>query len=295
VVVTDEQKVGAWTFDAGLRLAQSFLRDFSGPAFDVAGTSTQTETVRNEWEDPILSATAGATVDLNPQNRLYAHAGIGERRPGPGAVRADGSRPDTERRLTSEGGWSLAWGEQADGRLKVGGFLVLRRDAVTRTDETGTDSRGQEFYFSGNQDLRQFGAEVELQTPTFWRDRLALISSLTWMTSEVRSSGESYQEFREIPSVIVSAGLRAGIRDWDAGLFAKHVSSYENARFAQGGVTQDLGDYVDITLTTGIRIGRERNVRLYVAVDNLLDDEYSTVVGWSDPGRRFRGGVEVAF
>ncbi len=294
LVLSDEQRMGPWLVDAGLRLAQSYFHTFSNPAFDMSGQATQTRPVERRWEDPVLSATLGATLDLNAANRLYTHGGAGRRRPGPGAVQADGTSPDTEQRYTADAGWVMAWGRRHDGQLRLGGFGVWRQDAIVPIAETGVDAAGNEFYFSGNQDIRQHGMEVELQTPAMLRESLSLFSSLTWMRSEQKTGG-GYSTYQEIPSVNLSAGARFAAGAWDAALLARHVNRYENFRFSQDNRYHKLGDYWDLSLSAGVRPGSSGNTRLYAIIDNLLDDRYATVVGWSDPGIRVRGGLETVF
>ncbi len=294
LVLSDEHQLGDWTFDAGIRYARSYFHDFSGPSFTITGQSTRTQPVQEEWDDPVLSGTMGVTVALDGRNRLSLHGGVGGRRPGPGAIRPDGRAPADEQRYAADGGWTMQWGAMGDGSLKLGAFGVWRRDAIVRINQTGVDENGNEFYFSGNNDLRQQGLELELQTPGVWQRRLNLVGSVTWMRSEVDTE-DGYDRYREVPSLIVSAGLRMTEGLWDAALWVKHVDEYENFRFAQDGKYHALGDYWDLTLSGGVRLGRERATRLYGAIDNLLDDDYSTVVGWSDPGRRFRVGLERSF
>ncbi len=294
LVLSDEQRLGAWTLDAGIRYARSYFHDFSNPDFDITGQSTTAKSVQKEWDDHVLAGTMGAALALDESNRIYAHGGVGQRRPGPGAVKSDGSSPDTETRFTADGGWVMSWGAGDSGQLKIGGFGVWRQDAIVRVNEIGTDEEGNEFYFSGNQDIRQQGVEVEVQTPAVWGERLSFMSSVTVMRSETREDG-SYAKYREVPSLNILGGVRLAEGIWDASLWTRHVDRYENFRFAQGGEYQDLGDYWDVTFTGGVSLGRERNTRLYGMVENLLDENYSTVVGWTDPGRRFRVGVETTF
>ncbi len=292
LVLADEQRLDAWTLDAGFRYAHSYLHDFSGPSFDVAGRSTEARRVRNAWDDPVLSGTAGATFAVNDQNQLFAHGGIGQRQPGPGAVRVDGSSPDTELRFTTDTGWALSWGEDETGSLKISGFGVWRRNAITRINQTAFDASGNEFYFSDNRDIRQQGVEVHAETPLLWHKSVNFFGGLTWMRSEETVDG-SYRKLREIPSLVLTTGMQLQVGRWDANISVKHVDHYENFRFAQDGEFHDLGDYWDVTLLGGVRVGREGRVRIYGAVDNALDESYSTVVGWSDPGRRFRIGVQA--
>ncbi len=119
-------------------------------------------------------------------------------------------------------------------------------------------------------------------------------SSPTWMSSQEKRGG-SYSQFREVSSLIATGGLSAQVGRWDGSLAVKHVGDYANFRFAQDGNYHDLGNYWDMSLYVGVRVGNKRNIRLYGVADNLLNDKYSTVVGWSDPGIRFRLGAEIEF
>lgn len=294
IVLSDEQQIGDWTLDIGGRYARSYFHSFSGPAFTITGRSTSMRREESEWDDAVLSGTAGAALALTEWSRLFTHAGVGTRRPGPGSVRADGSAPDTEQRYTADTGWEATWGATGSGRLTLAAFGVWRQDAITRINETGIDAQGEEFHFSGNRDLRQYGLEAALRTPGLWDDRLFLFGGCTWMRSEEKAHG-SYRKHREIPSLNLTAGLQLETGIWDAAITLKHVDDYANFRFAQDGEYHDLGNYWDVALSGGVRVGRDRNLRLYARIDNVLDDTYSTVVGWSDPGRRFRVGAEATF
>lgn len=295
VVVAGERSIGDWLLDAGLRYSRSYLHDFSGPGFDIGGTSTEARQVADQWDDHVLTGTLGSTLALGSRSRVYAHAGAGERRPGPGAVREDGTSPENERRYTADAGWTMDWGAGGDGMVSLAGFGVWRRGAIFRINRTGTDRAGNEFYFSDNHDARQTGVELEGRTPGILDRRLHLFGGLTWMRSEVDGNGSGYARLPEIPSLVVTVGARAAAGPWDGSLLVKHVDRYENFRFAGDGLYHPLGDYWDVSLIGGFRFGRRDESRIYAAVDNLLDDAYSTVVGWSDPGRRYRLGLETAF
>ena len=124
--------------------------------------------------------------------------------------------------------------------------------------------------------------EVEGRTAKLW-DCVRLFGSGTVMESERRSNGE-WTEYREIPNIIVTGGIYAEVGRVDLNLFGKHVSAFENRRFSQGNLYRDLGDFVDLNLTTGITFGQKRSTRVYVELQNLLDEEYATVVGFPDYG-----------
>ncbi len=93
----------------------------------------------------------------------------------------------------------------------------------------------------------------------------------------------------------MSVGAYAEIDRLDGTVLAKYVSDFENNRFAGDGEFHPLGDYVNVDVTVGYRFGPEKNTRVYGAVRNALDDEYSTVVGYPDYGVRYYAGVQHTF
>ncbi len=294
LVVSDEHQIGDWTLDAGFRYSRSYYHDFSNPSFSIDGASIQSRPVRGDWDRPVLSGTAGALLKLTERSDLYVHGGYGERRPGSGFVRADGSAPGPEQRHTGDTGWTCAWGENGTGLLKAGLFGILRRDAIVRVNQTAMDSGGNEFNLSGNQDIRHYGMEIEARTPRLLDDHLLFFGSVTWMRSETKT-GSEFEKYNEIPSLTLSGGVELAFGAWDAAVTARHVDRYENFRFAQDGIPHGLGDYLDVTLSVGVRLGRDKNIRLYALVENAMDEAYSTVVGWTDPGRSYRAGLEMTF
>jgi outer membrane cobalamin receptor len=102
-------------------------------------------------------------------------------------------------------------------------------------------------------------------------------------------------DYREIPNFILSGGTYMQYGPFDFSLVGKHVSAYENNRFAQDKQYHALGDFLDMNATAGYSFGAKRNTRVYVSVQNMLDEEYSTVVGYDNPGAQFRFGVQHEF
>ena len=54
-------------------------------------------------------------------------------------------------------------------------------------------------------------------------------------------------------------------------------------------------DFTDLNLTVGYSFGSDRQTRVYVALENLLNDEYSTVVGYPDYGFQAAVGLRHIF
>ncbi|MBL7076802.1 MAG: TonB-dependent receptor plug domain-containing protein [Kiritimatiellae bacterium] len=293
LTLADEHQFERVTLDAGLRVVTDYYNDFSGATFNINGASRDFKTVTDEWGDPLLTATLGAKLDLTRALNLYAHLAGGQRSPEPGALKADGTDLSKETRIMADAGIRIESKEK--GALTAGAFYVLRNDAITKTDESGTDADGDTFYFSDNQDVVQYGVECEAKSAPI-ADIVSLFVNATLMSSRLTPAGESdSQDYREIPDFIGSAGLYSNLGRWDATLAAKYVSGYENNRFAQDKQYHDLGDFWALNATAGYTLGSEKNTRVYVAAANILDDEYSTVVGWSDPGLRLSVGARHMF
>jgi outer membrane cobalamin receptor len=293
-VITDEQRLGKLTLDAGLRVTRDYYNQFSGGTYDINGVSRDFATIRNEWGDPLLTGTLGAKYQATDAVSLYSHLAAGQRNAEPGALKADGTDLKNETRIMTDAGVQV---ENTDkGMVKLGGFYVLRKDAVTKVGSQVTNTvTGDTFYFSDNQDIQQYGLELETRSAPIG-GIATLFFSATVMESELKpASGSGYEEYREIPNWILSGGMYAQHGPFDFNLTAKHVSGYENYRFAQDKQYHPLGDFFDLGLTAGYTYGAKRSTRVYVSVQNLLDDEYSTVVGWDDPGTKCAVGVQHTF
>jgi len=278
-VIMDEHQWDRWTVDGGVRLTQSWYRDYTDGTFNIAGDRLFSRTIQNEWGDPALTGTCGAKFELTSCSTLYGHAAVGGLEAPPGGVGEDSESIGNETRFLLDGGVRL---EDAElGELSAGFFTTFRQDAILLTDTKMTDA-GDAFNTYTNDDVAQYGLEMECRSVTF-RDTFSVFGSATIMNSQRYEDGE-WSSYREIPNVIVGAGVSAEVGRFDANLFGKYVSQFENRRFAQDGKYHDLGHFVDLNLTTGVSLGKEKNTRIYASFENILDDEYSTVVGYPDYG-----------
>ena len=281
LIMADEHQFDELTLDAGLRVQRDYYNEFSGASFNIYGNNRDFKTVKNEWGDPLLTATLGAKYNVSETLSLYSHIAGGERGAQPGAIKADDSDLRTESRVMVDAGIQLQASDL--GVLKVGGFYVSRKDAVVKTDQSALDPSGDVYYFSDNQDITQYGLELDAKTVPV-ANVASFFFNLTLMESRLTPPDSSSQDYAEIPDLITSGGVMLNAGRWDAMLAAKYVSSYENSRFVQSKESVDLGDYLDLNATAGYTFGSKYNTRVYLAVSNLLDDDYSTVAGWSDDG-----------
>ncbi len=294
LVLVDEHQFDKLTLDAGIRVMRDYYNEYSGTSFNIQGNGRDFDTVKNEWGDPLLTATLGAKYEINSNVTFYAHIAGGERSADPGALSVTGTALGNETRLMIDAGVKF---ETPDiGLLKLGAFYTLRKDAVTKTKQLTTNTvTGNEFYLSDNQDITQYGLELETRSAPIG-GIATLFLNATLMESRFKAAGtDSYGDYVEIPDLILSGGMYTQIDRFDFNLFGKYVSDYSNSRFAQDKEQHKLGDYLELNATIGYTLGKKYNTRVYTSVANLLDDEYSTVVGWSDPGTEYRIGIQHEF
>ena len=293
LILADEHQFDNLTLDAGLRLQRDYYNAFSGASFNINGNNRDFKTVKNEWGDPLLTATLGAKYSVSEAVSLYSHIAGGERGAGPGALKADGSDLKTDSRVMIDVGGQIE--NPNAGTLKVGGFYVLRQDAVVKTSQEATDPSGDTYYLSDNQDIMQYGLEFDASTVAV-ADMATLFLNLTLMESRLTPpDSNTSHDYTEIPDLIASSGMILNAGRWDAMLAAKYVSGYKNNRFVQSREYVDLGDYLDVNATVGYTFGKNCKTRVYLAVSNLLDDDYSTVAGWSDDGMTVQLGARSEF
>jgi outer membrane cobalamin receptor len=77
----------------------------------------------------------------------------------------------------------------------------------------------------------------------------------------------------------------------DYNFFWKFVSGYESSRFASPPELHPIGDFHTFNLTVGHPLWNLENTRVYLEINNLSDNAYSTVVGYPDYGRSFLVGI----
>ncbi len=289
-VIMDEQEWDRLTLDAGLRLTRSYYRDYTDTSYNIVGQRLASQPIQDEWNDPSLTGTLGTKYLLSASLALYAHGAVGSVDAPPGAVAEDQHSLDRETREILDGGIELSHPER--GTISLGLFTTLRQNAVLLNNTEITED-GVTFNTYINSDVRQYGLEVEGRSVQLL-DAFTFFGNATIMDSK-KKSNDGWSDYREIPDIIAALGMHAVAGRFDANLFAKYVSDYENKRFAEDGKYHDLGGFVDINVTGGVSLGKKQRTRLYTALKNLLNDKYSTVVGYPDYGFQAFAGVQHQF
>ena len=286
VVAMDEHRWEKLEIDGGVRATRSYYHDYVDTTFNVAGQKLTGRAISDEWADPAVTGTLGAKYRVDDDITLYSHAAVGRVDAPPGAVSDGAAGLDAENRTLLDGGVRL--GNERVGVFSAGLFVAVRDSAVV-LDATQVTEDGDTFNTYLNKDIRQYGLELEARSARI-TNTLRLFCSLTVMESE-QASGDDWNAYREIPNTIAEFGVLADYGRLDFSIFGKYVGKYENKRFAENGEYQPLGDFVDLNVTAGVTLNREKAARVYVSLENVLDDEYSTVVGYPDYGFQVFAGI----
>ena len=99
---------------------------------------------------------------------------------------------------------------------------------------------------------------------------------------------------REVPELILGGGVLYRKNGFDLSLYAKHLGAYENERFLPAGSPPaPLGDFTDLTGQVTYRFSP--HTEIFARVENMINDEYSTVAGYPHEGALFYVGALKRF
>jgi outer membrane receptor protein involved in Fe transport len=291
--VVDEHTIGALTLDGGIRISREYIDEFG--AFSIEGSGSkfkETDPIVEEWAEPLVRLNVGGRYAMDVAGMLYANYAFGQVDPRRGSLTENDETPLSEKRHSLDVGWQAEC--RVAGMFKFGGFYTLREDALLLTGNTYAAPGELELEYYANRDLEQYGLELEYRSHPLWNCAVLFADALL-MDSRVTTANGSSVDYKEVPDEIASAGIYMDVAGVDLNLFARYVGSYENQRFAADKKPKPLGDYTDINLTAGVRLGAEKRTRVYAKINNLLDETYSTVVGYPDAGRLFSAGIQHTF
>lgn len=292
-VVVDEHKFDNLILDGGIRWSKTFINDYSAYNIQESMKGLQNVTpIKDKWESPIFNTSLGTAYYLSRNISLHLNFASGIIQPRAGTLDNDLKDPKNERRIKIDIGTRFA--SSKAGQLSIVGFYVQQKDAITLSGKT-KEMNGQIMELYKNQDQDQSGVEFEARTIQLLGIIEPFINAVV-MKSRVDVDGEMISN-KEQPKLIISGGIYATKANLDVNVLWKHVSSYESTRFASGNppISQTLGDYHALKATIGLTIGRKHQARLYLEIENLLDEDFSTVIGYPDLGRRFTIGLHQSF
>jgi outer membrane cobalamin receptor len=292
LVCVDEHNFGKFSIDGGVRWSKTYINEYG--AFNIGGSPKgfkNVSPITDIWEPAIVNVSLGSNYYLSTLLSLYMNLSNGQIQPRRGSLDIDLEEPETENRT------KLDLGIQVDlqkyGQFTMTGFYVNQDNAIVLSGKTRDfDDRILELYLNRDQD--QVGVEGDFRFTGFSRHANFFLNAVI-MNSRY-AEGDEMVENNEIPDVILSGGIYANISRFDFNFFLKYISDYKSTRFVgsvqgQPPAPQPLGDFISINSTLGWSIGPSKNTRLYIDIQNLTDNAYSTVVGYPDFGRQIQFGI----
>ncbi len=296
-VVTDQHNFGNLMLDAGFRMTGQYFAKWGG--FNIEGGGgkfSKVNPIVDEWQSPEWQATAGLTYSFTDKSVLsFSYAG-GVVAPRKGALDNEGKKPHNETRMNFDLGYNLMFSPGS--KLSVTAFLVNRANAISYSGKTIEFDNGDIMELYQNTDMRNFGIEAAYHSPQFFKS-LSFFTNATLMLGQTNEGGE-WKKDDELPCFIANLGVNFERSRWDVNAYLNYVGSYKNDRFVSKDYLKEfgkapLGDFLTMDLTAGYRLGKNRNIRLFVEAKNLFDNNYQTVPGYQDYGRIISGGFDIRF
>lgn len=298
-VLTDEQRLGPVTLDAGIRITRTYLNEYG--AFNIEGGGgpfRQVEPVTDEWEPAIVQASFGITYNATEKFSAFLNSAAGNIRPRAGTLLDNNemepvSEPLNETRYKIDIGLLHNIGE--DGKMTLTAFGVYQRNGIVLSGTTYLDPQTnirRELYHNRNQ--YQKGIEFEITAPVLF-GTIKPFFNFTIMQSKMEEEDKMVIN-KEHPVWISNAGIYSAWKNFDLNIMGKYVSPFENDRFvspADG--PQPLGDFLVLDCNGGYTTKWNTPVRFYARIKNLTDRKYSTVNGYPDFGRMLFGGIQIKF
>jgi len=296
-VIADEQKIGRFLFDAGLRLIGGQIVEWGGFGIEGSGAGFQNVAPIEDQAAPLewQSALGGSYVLSSASSLHYSFSG-GNIAPRKGSIDVNGVRPQNEIRLQNDLGFRIKTIKKNE--LTVSAFYTQRKNAIDLSGETATSANDLIVEIYENLDKRSYGIELtsKLNIPAL---HSFIFANATFMKNEKDDNGKMADD-NELPNVIFNAGILYEHSGFDANFFINYIGPYNNNRFVNPDWVAEngdfpLGDFVSADLTAGYTFSGKFSKRVFVEVKNILDKKYQTVAGYPDVGRLFQLGVKIAY
>ncbi len=233
-VITDEQRLGPVTLDAGIRVTGTFLNEYA--AFNIEGEGGKFRTVTpvtDEWEPAIVQASFGATYSATERLSAFINSAAGNVKPRVGTLLDNKgaepvNEPSNETRYKIDIGLLQNFGDA--GKITITAFGVFQKNAIALSGTTYLDTETnirRELYL--NRDQNQKGIEFEVISPVLF-DIFKPFFNFTLMQSKMDEAGEMVTN-KENPVWISNAGIYSAWKNFDLNILGKYVSPFENDRF----------------------------------------------------------------
>ncbi|MFO7965520.1 MAG: TonB-dependent receptor plug domain-containing protein [Desulfobacterales bacterium] len=290
-VVLDDHEFGKLALNAGYRVSRTYYEQFGG--FNIEGSAgpLQSVLVEDEWEDPLHTLTLGLSYKLTKDLAVLGNITWGQIAASPGMVDVNLNIPGTETRSKIDLGFRKTYPNFGD--ISLTGFYVKQDDAAAVTNRIVVIN-DEDYALYENTDLENYGVELDIQSHRL-KNGLQFFLNAAAMKTRKKENG-SWESDEEVPELIFGGGASYYYRHIDVSVFSKYVSSYENERFLpKSSPPAPLGDYTEVTAQAAYYFGKRSKKEIFFRVENITDEEYSTVNGYPDEGRRYEVGLSAIF
>ena len=287
--IVDEQDFGRLVASLGYRYSREYIKEFGG--FNVEGDAGPLKSVKvsDKWGDPLHAVDVGASYVITESISLLGNASWGQLAAQPGMLDLNLNQPDAEDRYKFDLG--VKWSRVSFGELGLAGFYTRRKDAALVSQATVLVD-GEPYALFTTDDQENYGFEMDLRTRLFPSGIQFFINATAMQTR--RTMNDQWVDDNEVPEIILGGGLLYNRKSFMLSLYAKHLSEYENERFLPpGSPPAPLGAFTDLTGQVAYRY--KTDMEIFARVENILNDEYSTVAGYPHEGALFYVGVKKAF
>lgn len=287
--IVDEHEFGRLNASLGYRYTREHIEEFGG--FNVEGTAGSLASVKvnDEWSDPLHAINLGASLEVTSIMSLLGNVSWGQLAAQPGMVDLNLNQPGAEDRYKFDLG--VRWRWESFGGLGLTGFYTRREDAAM-VSQTKVLVDDEPYALFTADDQENYGFETDLRTRRF-SSGVQFFINATVMRTRRTINGE-WVDDREVPEIIMAGGMLYARNSLSLSLYAKYLSEYENERFLPAGSPPaPLGAFID--LTGQVSYTFKTDMEIFVRVENITDDEYSTVAGYPNEGTMFYMGVKKAF
>jgi outer membrane receptor protein involved in Fe transport len=287
--IADEHDFGKLLASIGYRYSREHIKEFGG--FNVEGTPGPLKSVKvnDEWTDPLHAVNLGASLEVTSSMSFLGNVSWGQLAAQPGMLDLNLNQPGAEDRYKFDLG--VRWRRESFGELGLTGFYTRREDAALASETTVLVS-GEPYVLFTTDDQENYGFEMDLRTRRFSSGVQFFINATAMQTR--RTMNGIWVDDSEVPEIILGGGLLYGRNGFSLSLYAKHLSEYENERFLPAGSPPaPLGAFTDLTGQVAYRY--KTGMEIFVRVENIMNDKYSTVAGYPHEGALFYIGVKKLF
>ena len=294
-VIVDDHDFGRLDTSVGYRYTQEHFKRFGG--FNVEGdpklpgdpNGLRAVKLEDDWGHPLHTVNLGASYELTSDISLFGNAAWGQLSAQPGMLDADLKKPGDEDRYKFDLGVKKYF--ERLGEASVTGFFVRQDNtALVSRQKITVDEVDYALFEEG--DRKNYGVELDVRSNRFENGIQVFFNATAMRTKRTRDG--DWENDDEVPDFLIGGGASYVFDSFEIAFFVRHVSEYENERFLPAATPPaPLGDYTELSGQLTYR--HDKDTELFLRVDNITDDEYSTVAGYPHDGTLVYAGLVKRF